>query len=49
MKVFYKSDWSNIHQCILFILKRLQVLTEEYLDDPEGQFTVDILKEMTSK
>ncbi|CAB3998666.1 serine threonine- kinase Nek10-like isoform X1, partial [Paramuricea clavata] len=30
------------------LVQRLHVLTEEYLDDPEGQFTVDILKEMTN-
>lgn len=34
------------------VLQRLQVLTEDYLDDAEvaeGQFTMDILKTMTSK
>ena len=30
-------------------LQRLQLLTESYLENGEEPFTVDILKEMTSK
>ena len=33
----------------LFTLQRLQLLTESYLENGEEPFTVDILKEMTSK
>ena len=33
----------------LLTLQRLQLLTESYLENGEEPFTVDILKEMTSK
>ena len=33
----------------LLSLQRLQLLTESYLENGEEPFTVDILKEMTSK
>lgn len=34
---------------LLLSLQRLQLLTESYLENGEEPFTVDILKEMTSK
>ena len=49
-RIYHASSLRNCTRNEMFcIQQRLQLLTESYLENGEEPFTVDILKEMTSK